>query len=89
MIYIVYNKATTRVARKSNGSEYFATAAAAKRYVTRFLDPEHYAIADYDTYRASIEQQVERTNLMSGKKYMESINTPGYMSPASEAYWSM
>ena len=89
MIYVVYNKATTRAARKSDGSEYFATEAAAKRHITRFLDRDAYAIADVDNYRANIEAQVERTNLMSGKKYMESINTPGYMSPASEAYWSM
>lgn len=32
---------------------------------------------------------VERTNLMSGQKYMEAEDTPNYCSPASEAYWSM
>jgi hypothetical protein len=26
---------------------------------------------------------------MSKKEYQEPSNTPGYMSPASEAYWSM
>jgi hypothetical protein len=32
---------------------------------------------------------VTRINLMSKKEYQEPSNTPGYMSPASEAYWSM
>jgi hypothetical protein len=30
-----------------------------------------------------------RANLRSGKKFIEAENTPGYLSPASEAYWSM
>lgn len=89
MVYVAYDKQTTRLVRKANGDEFFNTEAAAKRHVTRYLDHDAYGIADYDTYQASIEARVERTNLMSGQKYMESINTPGYMSPASEAYWSM
>jgi len=32
---------------------------------------------------------VERTNIMTGKKYMEKANTPLFLSPASETYWSM
>lgn len=34
-------------------------------------------------------KMVERTNLMSGKTYMEDEDTPLYMSPAAESYWSM
>ena len=34
-------------------------------------------------------RMVERTNLISGKKYMEPSNTPNYCSPSSETYWSM
>lgn len=30
-----------------------------------------------------------RVNLMSQKPYVEAAGTPGYCSPASEAYWSM
>ena len=29
------------------------------------------------------------TNMMSGKQFVETVNTPGYMSPSSESYWSM
>jgi len=43
---------------------------------------------DVDTYYTSVEAKVERVNMMSGKTYWESINTPSYCSPASEAYWS-
>lgn len=89
MVYVIYDTRTTRLVRKANGDEFFKTTSAANRHVTRYLDPEQYGIADYDTYRDLIEAKVERTNLMSGQKYMESINTPNYMSPASEAYWSM
>ena len=89
MMYVVYNKQTTRLVKKANGDEFFSTSANAKRHVTRYLDHDAYGIAAYDTYRDSIEAKVERVNLMSGQKYMESINTPNYMSPASEAYWQM
>jgi len=47
------------------------------------------AIAEADYYHKNIEKFVTRTNMMSGKEYTESVNTPNYMSPASEAYWSM
>jgi hypothetical protein len=49
----------------------------------------NYAIAEAGYYAANIERMVERVNMMSGKKYMESINTEPYMSPSSETYWSM
>ena len=47
------------------------------------------AIAEADYYHKNIERFVTRTNMMSGQEYRESINTPNYMSPSSEAYWSM
>ena len=35
------------------------------------------------------EDMVERTNIMTGQKYMEKKDTPVFMSPAFESYWSM
>jgi hypothetical protein len=32
---------------------------------------------------------VERTNIMTGKKFLEAVDTPVFMSPACESYWSM
>ena len=33
-------------------------------------------------------KMVERTNLMSGQKFMQAEATPNFCSPASESYWS-
>lgn len=38
---------------------------------------------------AGLPKMVEKTNLMTGKKYMEAEGTPLCCSPASETYWSM
>jgi hypothetical protein len=46
-------------------------------------------IVDLETYRNEIEAQEEVTNMMTGKKFKQSVNTPGFMSPSSESYWSM
>jgi hypothetical protein len=35
------------------------------------------------------DDMVERTNMMTGKKYMERRDTPIFCSPSSESYWSM
>jgi hypothetical protein len=48
-----------------------------------------YAIAEADHFRANIERTVTRVNMMSGKEYTESVNTPLACSPSSETYWSM
>lgn len=32
---------------------------------------------------------VERTNIMSGKTFLEDEDTPHFCSPSSETYWSM
>ena len=58
------------------------------RTETHCADVNNYvvmSVVDYD----AIEPMVEVTNMMTGKKYKESINTPSYMSASSEAYWSM
>ena len=47
------------------------------------------AIAEAEYYAKNIEKFVTRKNMMSGQEYTESVNTTNYMSPASEAYWSM
>ena len=58
--------------------------------VDRSEDPIFvYAIAEVDYYYDSIERTVTRVNMMSGKEYTESVNTPLACSPASETYWSM
>jgi len=53
-------------------------------------DPQYrYGIAEANYFHTTIEKSRTRTNMMSKVQYTESVNTPNYMSPASEAYWSM
>jgi hypothetical protein len=34
-------------------------------------------------------KMVERTNIMTGEKFKEDVNTPRFCSPSSESFWSM
>ena len=95
MIYVVYEVESTRIATpKPYGKETYRTEAAAKAAKTRMEKGKRWAgkelaVSDIAVYRTCIEKRVERTNLMSGQTYWESVNTPNYCSPSSEAYWSM
>lgn len=89
-MFTVYLIETTRIFKSCE------TERAAKSCVTRLnnqcyakgaTEPK-YAYAHSDYYHNCIERMVERVNLMSGKKFMESVNTPWGCSPASETYWS-
>ena len=74
---------------------------AAKAALTRIIkaegllptDPNYgefrYAIAASGFFHQNIEKSRTRTGLMNGVEFSEPVNTPSYMSPASEAYWSM
>ena len=53
-------------------------------------DPRYrMAIAAKAYFHQNIEKKVAKRNLSTGIVYEETINTPNYMSPACEAYWSM
>ena len=80
----------------------YKTMAAAKAALTRMSkryradllesvnDPVfRYAIAEADYFHKSIEKSRTTSNMMSGLPIIEPVNTPNYMSPSSEAYWSM
>ena len=81
----------------------YKTMGAAKAAVTRIskqsgllpVDPEYplykLAIAEAAYFHKTIEKQVKRKVLegFGGKEYWEPVNTPNYMSPSSETYWSM
>jgi len=47
-----------------------------------------YAVASLEEFNNNIVTMVEKTNLMTGKKFMERSDTPYYCSPSSETYWS-
>jgi hypothetical protein len=100
--YIIGKPGRNGVARPDHRQSY-KTMAAAKAGITRIAkaeglmptDPNHavfrYAIAEAAYFHKNIEKQVKRKVLegFGGKEYMEPVNTPNYMSPASESYWSM
>ena len=65
-----------------------------KRYRADMLesvnDPQYrYAVAEANYFHTSIEKSRTVKNMMNGADIVETVNTPGYMSPRSEAYWSM
>ena len=98
MRYVVYNKETTRYLslhpRVKTDHASFASEGAAKAALTREVNSgavkrEDFAIADSDTFHASIQKMVTKKNLMTGLEYQEPANTPLACSPASETYWSI
>ena len=104
-MYLIYDQSTTRILSRESKSyqqaayKTYAAAQAAltrmqKKYLKAHVDAAGgplftAAIAEAEYYNKNIERFVTRKNMMSGKEYTESVNTPNYMSPASEAYWSM
>ena len=99
--YIIGKPDRNGVARPDHRQSY-KTMAAAKAGLTRICkaesllptDPNYalyrYAIAEATYFHNFIEVKVKKTSLMDKtKEFMEPINTPSYMSPSSESYWSM
>ena len=98
--FVIYDRKTSailevRLANGQRNSRYYGIGAA-RAALTRFSKKNDttsaewgYAIAETDYYAKNIERMVEKTNMMNGKKFMESINTPYFCSPSSETYWSM
>ena len=83
--------------RKSYKTQSAAQAALtrmSKRYRADLLDsvndPQYrFGVAEAEYFHSSIEKTRTVKNMMNGAPLVETVNTPGYMSPRSEAYWSM
>lgn len=98
--YIIGKPDRNGVARPDH-RQYYKTMSAAKAALTRIAkaegllktDPNYaeyrYAIAEASVFHNSIEKQRTRKNLMTGNEFSEPVNTPSYMSAASESFWSM
>ena len=100
--YIMGNVNTRTGEVRPDHRQSYKTMAAAKAALTRMSkryradlletvnDPVfRYGIAEADYFHKSIEKSRKTSNMMSGKPIVEPVNTPNYMSPSSEAYWSM
>jgi len=55
----------------------------------QMFKPNSFAYTTVEKYRTEVVHMVTKINMMSGKEYQEASNTPSYMSPACESYWSM
>ena len=82
--------------------QYYKTMPAAKAALTKMSkryradlletvnDPMfRFGIAEANDFHTNIEASRKAKNMMSGEWFVEPINTPAYMSPARESYWSM
>ena len=99
----IMGKVNTRTGEvRPDHRQSYKTMAAAKAALTRMSkryradllesvnDPVfRYAIAEADYFHKLIEKSRTTSNMMSGLPIVEPVNTPNYMSPSSEAYWSM
>ena len=97
--YIIGKPDRNGVARPDHRQVY-KTMASAKAGLTRICKasgllptdvnyPEfRVAICDYDLFHRLVEKKVKKKNMMNGEEFMEPVNTPYYLSPSSETYWS-
>ena len=91
MFYIIAKGTGHIVTDGPNRTRSYKTFGAARATRTRLCNKAGWsvndlAIVDTKTYQP---RMVERTNLMTGEKYMEDVNTPNFCSPSSESFWSM
>jgi len=91
-MYYIYDTATSRILGRGYGTAW-KSEGAAKAAITRMRKKgevvDGLAISEAEAYHTNIEKTVLRRNIMTGNTFRESVNTPNYCSPASEAYWSM
>ncbi len=101
-MWYVYDKRSSAVVKsyKTHAAAQAAITRAHKKYVRAFPyvpgstaaedDPLSWmAAADSYYYHLMIEQRVTKRNLMTGKEFTQSVNTPRSCDPSSELYWSM
>lgn len=53
-----------------------------------WVNSDYWEIASVSEYQ-KLDTQVERTNFMTGEKYLEDVNTPHSCSASTETFWSM
>ena len=98
-MFVIYNKETTMVhhhlvSGRTYLPKHFDTERGARCVLTRLVNRGMYNVGEWDvadlaTFRATIEKQEVRIDLMSGKPFSQPVNTPLCCDPSSETYWSM
>ena len=90
MFYIVAKATGLIVTDGPNRTRAYKTQGAAQATRTRLCRKAGWSVDQLNIVARALYQprMVERTNIMSGQKFMEDVNTPYFCSPSSESYWS-
>ena len=97
--YLVHQNTGNIITDRGGRWQAYKTQAAAKACRTRVVAKlsfklEDLVIVSQDNLQQfrhahNLPTKIERTNIMTGKKFLEDVDTPYFCSPASETYWSM
>ena len=91
MSYVVVSKVTGLIVTDGpNKTRAYKTFPAAHATRTRLCRKAGWSVDQLNIVARALYQprMVERTNIMSGQKFMEDVNTPYFCSPSSETFWS-
>ena len=77
-MFVIRNKLTKRFVKGE-----YETVRGAKIALSRKFNKDEFEVIDRKD-----DEIVERVNMMTGVKYKEPLNTPAYLSPSCESYWS-
>jgi hypothetical protein len=88
--YIISRGTGLIVSDGPNKTRAYKTFGAAQATRTRLCRKSGWELNTLDIVNTQVYQprMVERTNIMTGKTFMEDVNTPYYCSPSSETFWS-
>ena len=92
MSYYIISRGTGLIVTDGpNKTRAYKTFGAAQATRTRVCRKADWSIEDLDIVSTELytPRRVERTNLMTGQKFQEDVNTPLCCSPASETFWSI
>jgi len=95
-MWYVYDKATTVIQKTCK------TPRAAKAWITRKHNQHlarsiayhdgplfQFGYADAEYFHQHVEKTETKRNLITGKEFTQSVNTPRCCDPSTETYWSM
>lgn len=105
MSFVIFHKDTTQYLRIFRNrywqsADFYKTEQAAKAGLTRAvkwsnakpsrtpINPDEYRILPMDQFKL-IEKTEVKHNLLSGKEFTQSVNTPASCDPSTETYHSM
>lgn len=93
-MFAIVDMVTKQIARKQCADMVYRTERGAKIAAAAMNKKStapvtQYLVMSTESFNKYLNPMVERTNLMSGKTFMEPRNTPYFCSPSSETYWAM